>query len=138
MREQSAASRIVNLRILLAVLALLILSGCGTRRCHDDFITVTPVKYVAPTGLSNSRFGWLEVPLEEAMTFGVKIGSKPYCNLYDKVGRERIIEELARFAETEVAKRGYCKGGRAKTIKPQLVGPRSREYMSLLVECVEQ
>jgi hypothetical protein len=116
--------------------------GCFGRMCdappNTGFVNVIPQRYVAPpTGLApNAVFGWLTTDIERAEAFRVEVGNKQYFQLLEKVGPGRIKEELARFAEAEVVKRKLCASGVARTLTPQLVGPRSGEYMWVVVRCL--
>jgi len=116
---------------------LVLLVGCNTPPPATDFVIVEPIRFVPqpPAPVPNMSFGWLPADMGNAEAFRVKLGNKQYFELLNQVGPERITTELALFAEREVVNRGACSSGVARTIRPQIVGPRSGEYVWLLVRC---
>jgi hypothetical protein len=121
----------------LIVLAFGEIGGCSTPPPQTDYVHVIPMQYIPPTGTGPSRFGWIPTDLAYAESFRVEVGNKQYFELLNRAGPEHIKDELARFAEGEVFSRGFCASGVARTERPQIVGPRSREYVWVGVKCVD-
>ncbi|RCS59394.1 hypothetical protein [Parvibium lacunae] len=118
-------------------MALLALVGCATAPPTTDFVHVIPQRYIPPpaTPIPNYTFGWVTTDIAHAESFRVEVGNKQYFTLLARVGPDRIKEELARFAEAEVVARHFCSSENVQTITPELVGPRSGEYMWVGVRC---
>jgi hypothetical protein len=123
--------------LMTSVVATSVLTGCGSRPCCTEFLTVVPVRYVAPSAAPNSVFGWVEEDRDRASAFRVLFGNKQYFGLLDTVGEERIVDELARYAEAEVKRQGFCPIGIAITKNKGIYGPYTGEYVALIVECHE-
>lgn len=114
------------------------LSGCASPPSNTDFVIVEPERYVPPPAapIPNFAFGWLPAEAANADAFRVKVGNRQYLELMKRVGPENIKAELALFAEKEVVARNFCPSRVARTKRPQVVGPRSGEYVWVMVECV--
>lgn len=134
MRPSLSAS-VTSLTLALLLEALI---GCTSSPPNTDFVIVEPVAYVPPpaTSVPNSSFGWLPVEAVNARAFRVKVGNKQYFEILKRGGSESIRAELALFAEREVIARKLCPSGAARSKTSQLVGPRNREYLWMVVECV--
>jgi hypothetical protein len=123
---------------LISALLLAALVGCASPPPNTDFVIVEPIAYVPPPAMPvpNTSFGWLPAEAVNARAFRVKVGYRQYFEILSRVGSEGIKAELALFAEKEVIAQKLCPSGAARTKAPQLVGPRSLEYLWVVVECV--
>jgi hypothetical protein len=115
-------------------------NGCANSRSDTDFVRIVPIKDFAPgTRLdASNQIGWHPVAASEACNFRVELGSKQNFAIDDRVGGDNVAlikSELARFAEKEVMAGGFCTTGTAHTVRPRLVGPRSGEYLWVVVTC---
>jgi hypothetical protein len=127
----------IKIPVVIIVLMQLVLTACASRPCCSDYIEVNPIKYVNQEEAVNSRFGWLDAEVNEAIAYRVRVGNKQYRELLDRVGEAEIIEKLALFAEDEVIKEGYCPSGETKTKIKGIYGPHTGEHVPLIVECVD-
>ena len=113
--------------------------GCSTAPPDTDFVRVIPQKYFPPQSRADGSYGWFPVHASEADGYRVEVGNRQYFSILNRVGVDHVDlvkAELARFAEGEVVKRGFCPSGMAHTEVPQLVGPRNAEYLWVGVVCV--
>jgi hypothetical protein len=114
------------------------MAACVSAPPKTDFVTIEPLKYVPPPQqpVRDGRFGWLPTTAAEADAFRVRVGNRQYSELLDRAGPEGVAAELARFAEREVLSQNLCASGAARTMQPQIVGPRDGTNVWVLVECI--